>query len=110
MSSFVGDRLSEWYIAVSGASLTNDGLYADCIRAAVVSANLKNTRLVPNLIYDGEENQFIDEIRSFGVNVIWHKTTTDKPNDPHFIRVASGAFLRIDIPILEKDDEFRSVH
>jgi lipopolysaccharide biosynthesis glycosyltransferase len=101
----------KWFFALSEASLSTDNLYADCIRVAVMSAN-RNTSLIPHFLYDGGENQFIDEMRSFGVNIIHHRSTlydnivADKPDDNLFIRIASGAFLRIDIPIIENDEEF----
>jgi hypothetical protein len=101
----------KWFFGLSEASLSADGLHADCIRVAVMSAN-RNTRLTPYLLYDGTENRFTDEMRSRGVNIVRHRTTlydhivADKPDDQHFIRVASGALLRIDIPLIEQDDEF----
>lgn len=101
----------KWFFALSEASLSNDNLYADCIRVAVTSAR-NNTSLTPFFLYDGLENGFVKEMRSLGVNIIRHRAAlydhivADKPDDQHFIRIASGAFLRVDIPIIEKDDEF----
>jgi hypothetical protein len=101
----------KWFFALSEASLSNGDLYANCIRVAVISAN-RNTSLTPFFLYDGGENPFVEEMRSLGVNIIHHRTTlydiivARKPDDRGFIKIASGAFLRIDIPIIEKNDEF----
>ena len=101
----------KWYFALSEASLSDDDLYANCIRVAVLSAN-RNTSLRPFFLFDGGENAFVNELRSLGATVIRHRSTlydhisTEKPDDHHFIRIASGAFLRIDIPLIEKEDEF----
>lgn len=101
----------KWFFALSEASLSRDNLYANCIRVAVISAK-RNTTLTPCFLYDGDDNQFVQEMRSYGVNVIHHRSTlyddivAAKPEDRHFIRIASGAFLRLDIPIIEQNDRF----
>ena len=101
----------KWFFALSEASLSDDNLYANCIRVAVLSAK-KNTSLIPFFLYDGSENGFIEEMRNLGVNIIYHRTSlyneivSANPDDRLFIRIATGAFLRIDIPIIEKNDEF----
>ena len=101
----------KWFFALSEASLSADNLYADCIRVAVISAK-RNTTLTPCFLYDGGDNQFVQEMRSCGVNVIHHRSAlydnivSAKPGDRHYIRIASGAFLRLDIPIIEQSDRF----
>ena len=81
------------------------------IRASVASAR-KNTDLEPNLIYDGEDSEFVEELKASGVNVIFHRLSftgaivRHSPNDKMFQAVARGAFLRFDIPLVaEPSDE-----
>ena len=101
----------KWFFALSEASLSSDELYANCIRAAVTSAR-ERTTLVPHFLYDGGENPFLEELRSQGVEIIRHRSVLydhiveDRPDDKHFIRIASGAFLRMDLPLIEHDAEY----
>ena len=101
----------KWFLAISEASLSEDDLYANCIRVAVASAKA-NTSLKPILLYDGDGGRFVEELKSLGVQVKRHRTALyrdiveDKPSDDHYMRIASGAFLRIDIPIIEENDDF----
>ena len=64
----------KWFFAITQDTLENDPDHGfiDCIKVAVLSAK-KNTNLVPNLIFDGEECKFTQQMRSLGVNVIFHR-------------------------------------
>jgi hypothetical protein len=90
----------------------DDHNWKDLIRVAVASAR-QNTDLEPNFIYDGEESEFIDELRANGVNVIFHRLSftgaiiSHYPDSKTSQAVARGAFLRFDIPLLAAaTDEF----
>jgi hypothetical protein len=64
------------------------------------------------MIYDGEESAFTQELRDRGVEVIFHRSTlygafqNHRPGDDDYLRIASGAFLRFDIPLIETSEEF----
>ncbi|MCD8524023.1 MAG: hypothetical protein LRY72_17430 [Saccharospirillaceae bacterium] len=81
------------------------------ILAAVNSARV-NTNLEPILLFDGQENEFLETLRKKGVKVIFHRVgfydalkERDKTN-PGYLSIASGAFLRVEIPLIEQDEEF----
>lgn len=82
-----------------------DHNWKDLIRASVASAR-KNTDLEPNFIYDGEDLEFLEELKASGVNVIFHRLSfteeiiRNSPNDKMSQAVARGAFLRFDIPLV----------
>lgn len=101
-------NIRKWYFTINETGVP---LYEEMIKSAVLSAK-KNTDLIPYCIYYGEDVALLDWMRGMGVNVIRHKSSiyeaisladdTDKWNK----KTAEGAYLRIDIPILEKDDDF----
>lgn len=102
----------KWYFCLSESSIdrANHG-WRDLVFAAVNSAR-KNTYLVPYLIYDGSDSAFLEGLRAKGVNVIFHRVAfydalakRDK-SEPGYLSIASGAFLRTEIPLIEKEDEF----
>jgi hypothetical protein len=104
----------KWYFAMSEASIRRDDHdWADLMRVAVRSAQ-RNTSLVPHMLYDGQPNDFTKEMKDAGVTVIHHRVSFyDKiaeyaaaKNNPWHLAIAAGAFLRIEIPLIEKDDEF----
>ncbi|MDD2878778.1 MAG: methyltransferase domain-containing protein [Acidiphilium sp.] len=96
----------KWFFCWCQATdFRDDHNWKDLIRASVISAR-QNTTLEPYLIYDGEETEFIDEIRGYGVTIIFHKITFNKevidhqPENFGYQVIARGAFLRFEIPIL----------
>lgn len=95
----------KWFFACNDKSPE----FFPLIEGAVNSA-LQNTSLVPYFIYDGIENNFTEKLRGKGVNVINHRVSfydeLEKHYDEKGLAVASGAFLRCDIPIIETEDEF----
>ena len=107
----------KWYFSITEETLTADADhgFADMIRVAVASARA-HTSLSPHLLYDGRDGPFTDEMRAAGVTVILHRISFYdqieraqrrlRPDLPDYMRTAAGAFLRLDIPAIEKQDEF----
>jgi len=106
----------KWFFAVSEMSIDHhDHDFRALIRSAVNSAQ-RNTLLKPYMIYDGEEGAFTQEMRELGVNVIRHRLTfydrvkaaqqAQRPDWTSYMFVASGALLRLEIPLLETVDDF----
>lgn len=95
----------KWYFACNDKSPD----FFPLIKSAVNSA-LKNTTLEPNFIYDGEENELTQWLSAKGVKIIHHRVSFYDALEKHYgeegLAVASGAFLRCDIPIIETEDEF----
>lgn len=95
----------KWYFASNSESKT----YVPTIKAMVISA-LRNTTLEPYFIYDGQEDELTNWLKERGVVVIFHRSNLypvlEKHYDKPALKIASGAFLRCDIPIIEKNDEF----
>lgn len=91
----------KWYFASNDKSES----FYPLIKGAVNSA-LKNTSLDPHFLYDGEENELTEWLRNKGVKVIPHRVSFYDALKNHYpeiaLNVASGAFLRCDIPIVEK--------
>ena len=109
----------KWYFALSEASIDRaDHDWRNLVLTAVKSAR-RNTDLRPNLIYDGQESEFTQALRLLGVTIIPHRISfydvladygqrliADGKNSDWYLRIASGCFLRIDIPLIEKEDEY----
>lgn len=97
----------KWYFACNDKSEE----FFPLIKGAVASA-LQNTTLNPYFIYDGVENELTAWLRKKGVNIINHKVSFYNEledaycNNAKGLAVASGAFLRCDIPIIEQEDDF----
>jgi hypothetical protein len=96
-----------WYFAISESSLDRPGHdWRNMIRVAVHSA-MNNTQLVPHMIFDGPENDLTRELSLLGVKVIFHRVSIYDSlmkygkNIPDYLPIASGAFLRFDIPFIE---------
>ncbi len=90
----------------------DDHNWKDLIRVSVALAR-KNTDLEPHFIYDGEDTEFVQELRESGVNVIFHRLSfTDailrhSPDDKMAQAIARAAFLRFDIPLVaDPSDRF----
>lgn len=94
----------KWYFACSSESV----YFFPLIKAAVNSA-LVNTTLKPCFIYDGEPNELTQWLESHKVEVIFHKLSFEACIKKHFNvndrHIPLGAYLRCDIPIIEKEDE-----
>jgi lipopolysaccharide biosynthesis glycosyltransferase len=98
----------KWYCAIN-----EDGIlrYGQMIAAGCRSA-LQETSLTPCLLYDGEENTFISLLRNEGVNIIsgrvsfYEDLLSAKPGGGFSPKVASGAYLRLEIPNVETEEEY----
>lgn len=95
----------KWYFASNDKSSD----FFPLIKAAVDSA-VKNTTLEPVFLYDGAENELTQWLREKGVKIIPHRVSFYNELKDHYneeeLVIASGTFLRCDIPIIEQDDEF----
>ena len=110
-------RGAKWYFAITQQTLDADPDqgFRDCVRAAVASAKEK-TDLRPHMIYDGPEDAFTQEMRNAGVTVIFHRLSFherlslaqrhQKPEWPDYMRTAEGAFMRLEIGIIETEDPY----
>ncbi len=101
-----------WYFALSESSIERDEHdWRGLIRVAVKSAHT-NTRLQPILVYDGEPGEFTAELEDMGVRIVYHRVSffddlarhADALGQPWWLGIASGAFLRTEIPLLHGDD------
>lgn len=94
----------KWYFASNSASVS----YVPLIKAAVESA-IKNTTLEPHFIYDGEPDELTSWLENRGVKIIYHRSNLYPELLNHYdefaLKIASGAFLRCDIPVIEKEDD-----
>jgi hypothetical protein len=97
-----------WYFALSESSIERDEHdWRGLIRVAVTSA-YRNTRLRPTLVYDGQPGEFTAELANAGVRIIYHRVSffddlarhADAIGQPWWLSIASGAFLRTEIPLL----------
>lgn len=107
----------KWYFALSEQSLSiADQGWENLIRVAVRSARLRTT-LEPHFLYDGPASPFTEELSRMGVKVVRHRVTfldliaagrasAGLPDDPIYLAIAAGAFLRTEIPLIEQEDEF----
>ena len=108
---------AKWYFAITRDTLDADPDqgFRDCIRTAVASAR-RHTDLRPHMIYDGPEDDFTDEMRACGVTVLRHRIgfydalqhaqQQQRPEWPDYMKTAAGAFLRLDIGLLETEEAF----
>jgi lipopolysaccharide biosynthesis glycosyltransferase len=103
----------KWFCAVSAATLDfyNGYNMRDLIRVAIFSA-IRNTALRPHVIYDGSHDAFTEELKRLGATVITHRSPLDDAFIAHagenwmWRHVMAGAFLRFEIPIIERQEEF----
>jgi hypothetical protein len=101
-----------WYMCVSETSLSRElHGWRELMLVALKSARL-HTNLKPHLVYDGQPSAFTDELRSLGVEIIFHRVSfydalaERGESEKGYLPIASGAFLRVDIPLLEKKDQY----
>ena len=99
-----------WFCGLNDNSKSHKDMYLVALKSAK-----RNTTLIPILIYDGNDNEFISKLSKYNIQIVNHKTNLyTKPNfikqKANWINIATGAFLRIDIPIICKmlliTDEF----
>ena len=103
----------KWYFAINQGSLAAQRSHWEpLIRAAVRSAR-ERTTLEPHLIYDGDlGDPFVAELRDAGVTIKPHRVTFHEAlaahpsENPAYARMAGGAFLRVEIPLVEHEAEY----
>lgn len=101
----------KWYFALTEASLCDPNVGWETMILAAVRSCRQHTDLAPHFLFDGENGPFLSRLEAEGVTVIRHRVSVwdaiaAHRSDDYYRRVASGTFLRIDIPALETDDEF----
>ena len=95
----------KWYFCLNEPGLLG---FSEIILAAVHSA-LKHTTLRPHLVFDGPKNAITEYLTSIGVTVLYHRSSFSelidkaKPQPGFSPGVARGAYLRLDIPLLEDE-------
>ncbi|SKB12338.1 hypothetical protein PL11201_330027 [Planktothrix sp. PCC 11201] len=101
----------KWFFAINDES-PYFAAYAQMLKVAVYTAR-QYTSLEPFCIYDGKENEVTEWMRNQGVTIIHHRIPHYEKLKSYFswsLNVASGAFLRIEIPTIMKqyqmDDEY----
>jgi lipopolysaccharide biosynthesis glycosyltransferase len=101
-------RLRKWFFSLNEGSAPE---YEDLAKAAVRSC-LKNTSLAPHCVYDGTPNAFTRWLTEHGVTVQHHKAAFLDPLcdaaqcNEEYRSVARGAFLRVEIPLLERSETY----
>lgn len=106
--SFQVMKIYKWYFAINETGIPG---YERLIRSAVMSCRM-NTSLQPVCIYFGSDVPLLEWLVSQDVKVIRHKSSLldviqATPSTERWDQAtATGAYLRIDIPLLEHDDEY----
>ncbi|MCX7304225.1 MAG: hypothetical protein NTV73_07785 [Hyphomicrobiales bacterium] len=101
-------QIKKWYFAINENGVQN---YEYMIKTAVYSC-YKFTDLIPCCIYYGEETELTHWLRANGVFIVNHsssflETINSTPDNVQWkSSTATGAYLRLDIPLIEKDEEF----
>jgi predicted O-methyltransferase YrrM len=106
----------KWVFATNQGSLEkSNNEYPRLIRAAVSSA-IENTTLQPFMVYDGAETAFTREMQDRGVTIVQHRLSfyefirnyqeQNHPGNWRYLQTATSAYLRVDLPLLFKRDDF----
>ncbi len=100
------------YICINESGLTALGDRYKVHVAVTVQSSVQNTNLSTHLIYDGPITDYIRQLQDLGCSIIQHELSfkgrlRDVCNKSSVnFDVASGAFLRLDIPLLDKGDGY----
>lgn len=98
----------KWYFCLNEEGLLG---FAEIILVAAHSAR-QRTQLEPHLLYDGPKNAITEYLESIGVTIHYHRSNiaplldAAKAQPGYSPDVARGAYLRLDIPLVEDLDEF----
>lgn len=101
-------NIKKWYFVINEGALNS---YKDMIKVAVYTA-VNVAKLKPYCIYYGNEIPFLNWLRSNGVAVIHHASSiidsikSSENTNLWNKDIAQGAYLRLDIPILEFEDDY----
>lgn len=92
----------KWFTGLNNHNKKNYLDYIKMYKVAVITAKKTNPHIQPILIFDGENDNLIDELIDMGVIVVNHRVTFYDILKNHYgdNSVAYGAFLRVDIPII----------
>lgn len=103
----------KWFFCLNGKTLDRKGHDFKTMAFVAVKSCLSKTTLEPNLIYDGEPDEFTRAMKDLGVTVYFHRSVlynellTKLGNydykDIKYLDVSLGAFLRFDIPLFCTD-------
>ena len=102
-----------WFLALNQEAFRAER-YADMLKVAVHTA-LKNTSLVPHLLYDGRESLLTTWLRARGVRIIPCRSfaydglasLSRERRDPNILSIGAGAFLRVDLPSIARQNGIR---
>ncbi len=100
----------KWFFALNADTMDHhDHDWDSMIKAAVCSAR-RNTWLQPHFIFDGPPSTFTRDLERLGVKMIYHRVSLyEKMQEqgPKFpMAISAGSYLRIDIPLLEPEEDF----
>lgn len=91
-----------WFCGVNDNSKMHKDLYLIALKSAI-----QNTTLKPILLYDGTDEKFCVEVEKNATLVkhrtLFHNKINFQKQTQDWKSIASGAFLRIDIPIICKN-------
>jgi hypothetical protein len=101
----------KWYFALNETSLRHHPALWEAMILTAVRSCRQHTDLEPHFVFDGGAHPFVSQLEAEGVTVVRHRVPFMEAIEayaPHddYTMIAAGAFLRVEIPALERDDEF----
>ncbi len=103
----------KWFFCLNAATLNRKGHDFKTMALVAVKSCIKNTSLEPNLLYDGNPDDFTMIMESLGVKIIYHRSllynelldkfTNNDYGETDYLNISLGAFLRFDIPLFCND-------
>jgi len=104
----IDTRPMKWFFAVNDVSLQLQRDFWQSMILAAVRSALQHTDLAPHLLFDGDDDPFLPVLERLGVTVVRHRVSIYDALERHdggsdYLKVASGAFLRTEIPAIEDD-------
>lgn len=99
----------KWFMVTNGQSLQDDSFFRQLVVA--LRSSERTCVFTPYLLYDGDENERTEWLRSNGVEVIHHALSIRREiekfiiaeSDPGLIPVRTGAYLKTEIPTAVRD-------
>jgi hypothetical protein len=105
-------RVMKWYLGITEATFPD---YADVIGAAINSAKIF-TDLRPHVLFDGRPGRASAFLEQAGATIVYNRISFENqikaaqefhfPGWSHYMQTALGAFQRLDIPVVETEEEF----
>lgn len=96
--------LRKWYFAVNEKGFAD----SDALLQVAIGSCLQNTGLHPICLYNGSDEAHIARLRSLGATVLPHRSSIEPILRAGYgaqYDTFSGHWLRIDIPLLEQEDD-----